>query len=122
MPFVVRATTPCRSISTYCSPDNHKPASIDPTKPGTLEVNPGREVTTVRVERPTVNVRVLPTLPTTPWHMDTRPDGNFSLEQRGDSIQGRREAREGMGVCAHLRRAVADLHAREARLARQPQL
>jgi hypothetical protein len=34
---------------------NHKPASIDPTKPGTLEVNPGREVTTVRVERPTVN-------------------------------------------------------------------
>lgn len=37
--------------------DNHKPASIDPTKPGTLEVNPGREVTSVRVERPTVNVR-----------------------------------------------------------------
>ncbi|KAH9991434.1 RNA polymerase II transcription elongation factor-domain-containing protein [Russula vinacea] len=34
---------------------NHKPASIDPSKPGTLEVNPGREVTTVRVERPTVN-------------------------------------------------------------------
>lgn len=34
---------------------NHKPASIDPTKPGTLEVNPGREVTSVRVERPTVN-------------------------------------------------------------------
>ena len=37
--------------------DNHKPPSIDPTKPGTLEVNPGREVTSVRVERPTVNVR-----------------------------------------------------------------
>lgn len=34
---------------------NHKPPSIDPTKPGTLEVNPGREVTTVRVERPTAN-------------------------------------------------------------------
>ncbi|KAI0253135.1 RNA polymerase II transcription elongation factor-domain-containing protein [Lactifluus subvellereus] len=34
---------------------NHKPASIDPTKPGTLEVNPGKEVTTVRVERPTSN-------------------------------------------------------------------
>ncbi|KAH9970834.1 RNA polymerase II transcription elongation factor-domain-containing protein [Lactifluus volemus] len=33
---------------------NHKPASIDPTKPGTLEVS-GREVTTVRVERPTAN-------------------------------------------------------------------
>ncbi|KAH9962383.1 hypothetical protein BC827DRAFT_218211 [Russula dissimulans] len=39
---------------------NHKPASIDPAKSGTLEVNPGREVTTVRVERPTVNVRVCP--------------------------------------------------------------
>ncbi|KAI0288261.1 RNA polymerase II transcription elongation factor-domain-containing protein [Russula brevipes] len=34
---------------------NHKPASIDPTKPGTLEANPGREVTTVRVERPAAN-------------------------------------------------------------------
>lgn len=40
--------------------DNHKPASIDPTKPGTLEVNPGKEVTSVRVERPTVNVRFPP--------------------------------------------------------------
>ncbi|KAH9963941.1 hypothetical protein BJV74DRAFT_870688 [Russula compacta] len=36
---------------------NHKPASIDPSKPGTLEVNPGKEVTSVRVERPTTNVR-----------------------------------------------------------------
>ncbi|KAN0140247.1 RNA polymerase II transcription elongation factor domain containing protein [Lactarius tabidus] len=34
---------------------NHKPASIDPAKTGTLEVNPGREVTAVRVERPTAN-------------------------------------------------------------------
>jgi hypothetical protein len=44
----------------HCLADNHKPASIDSTKPGTLEVNPGREVTTVRVERPTVNVRFPP--------------------------------------------------------------
>ncbi|KAH9175125.1 RNA polymerase II transcription elongation factor-domain-containing protein [Lactarius sanguifluus] len=34
---------------------NHKPPSIDPAKPGTLEVNPGREVSAVRVERPTTN-------------------------------------------------------------------
>jgi hypothetical protein len=53
-------------LDTYVLPsaDNHKPASIDPTKPGTLEVNPGREVTSVRVERPTVNVRFRsPSLP-----------------------------------------------------------
>jgi hypothetical protein len=51
--------------------DNHKPASIDPTKPGTLEVNPGKEVTSVRVERPTVNVRFPPihTLSLTPFSL-----------------------------------------------------
>ncbi|KAI9449642.1 hypothetical protein BJY52DRAFT_228921 [Lactarius psammicola] len=42
---------------------NHKPGSIDPAKPGTLEVKPGsREVTAVRVERPTANVRTTSTL------------------------------------------------------------
>jgi hypothetical protein len=44
-------------IFTISFTDNHKPASIDATKPGTLEVNQGREVKSVRVERPTVNVR-----------------------------------------------------------------
>ncbi|KAI0260962.1 RNA polymerase II transcription elongation factor-domain-containing protein [Gloeopeniophorella convolvens] len=34
---------------------NHKPPSIDSTKPGTIEAIPGAEVTTVRVERPTTN-------------------------------------------------------------------
>ena len=67
MPYDVRATSfpRCSALTYLCiikylhSPfaDNHKPASIDPTKSGTLEVNSGREVTSVRVERPTVNVR-----------------------------------------------------------------
>jgi hypothetical protein len=68
MPYDVRHISPpllCSALHYVCiikylhSPfsDNHKPASIDPTKPGTLEVNSGKEVTSVRVERPTVNVR-----------------------------------------------------------------
>jgi hypothetical protein len=57
-------THPTCSPQTDSTVDNHKPASIDPAKPGTLEVNPGREVTAVRVERPTAHVRNYPRRPT----------------------------------------------------------
>ena len=71
---------PSALLNTYISPfaDNHKPPSIDPTKPGTLEVNPGKEVTSVRVERPTVNVRFpfplthIPLLPSLSHHRGYR--------------------------------------------------
>lgn len=64
-PLCAPPTHPTRNTSPAESPcsfaDNHKPASIDPAKSGTLEVNPGREATAVRVERPTANVRTTPT-------------------------------------------------------------
>ncbi|KAI9507174.1 RNA polymerase II transcription elongation factor-domain-containing protein [Russula earlei] len=54
-PPTQRSKVPLPDRDFYALRYNHKPASIDPAKPGTLEVNPGKEVTTVRVERPTVN-------------------------------------------------------------------
>ena len=99
--------------------DNHKPASIDPAKSGTLEVNPGREVTAVRVERPTANVRTNPLHHPTPMHKFVLTRVYFA-EQRSGPVQRRGEARKGVGLCAYLRRGDADVHAREARLARQP--
>jgi hypothetical protein len=76
MPFAVRARFPfCPTLRlAHCTADNHKPASIDSTKPGTLEVNPGREVTSVRVERPAVNVRFLHAPSSCPAHADEHID------------------------------------------------
>jgi len=58
------------NVWAHCTADNHKPASIDSAKSGTLEVNPGREVTSVRVERPTVTVRFLLAPSSCPAHVD----------------------------------------------------
>ena len=44
----------------------------------------------------------------------------YFAEQRSGPVQRRGEARKGVGLCAYLRRGDADVHAREARLARQP--
>lgn len=58
----------CMSLINYCAmavdigaitTDNFKPESIDPTKPGTIEVKKGKEKTSVTVERASTQVSCL---------------------------------------------------------------
>lgn len=47
---------PAVAMAINATADNFKPESIDPTKPGTIEVKKGKEKTSVTVERASTQV------------------------------------------------------------------